>query len=189
MFNLMAAPLVGRDAISRRGQHEIILLILVGPERTALGAKGACAASHRLRQFRHGELGGTAVAASLYGHRPCLRVSGSTAPILEAGGRQTMVELMVAVVPLAAMFSLGYGGPPGSQWAVGTQLTNVGPGQETESNRPLIDQRFDQQKSHKTLKYKGFNKLHNWNGGSLSLRQPSRLQNYLFYQSLTGSGS
>src|SRR3984957_20664203 len=72
MFDPVVAPLVGRNAIARRGQYEILLLTLVGPERAALGTEGAGATGDRLRPRRDGELGGAAVAASLYGHRPCL---------------------------------------------------------------------------------------------------------------------
>jgi DDE domain len=87
MFDLIAAPLVGRDPIARRDEDEIVFVVLISPKYAALGAEGTGAAGYRLGPLRHGELGGAAVATSLDCHRPCLRSRGSTNPSLETVGR------------------------------------------------------------------------------------------------------
>jgi hypothetical protein len=69
MFGPIAPPLVGRNPIARRGQHEVLLTVLVSPEYTAFATEGAVTASHCRRPFRDGELRGPTVAASLYRHR------------------------------------------------------------------------------------------------------------------------
>jgi hypothetical protein len=84
MFDMIAAPLVGRDPIAGGGEDEIVLLILIGPEYAALGSEGTGAAGYRVGPLRHGELGGTAVATSLDCHRLCLLSREPLDPVLEA---------------------------------------------------------------------------------------------------------
>jgi hypothetical protein len=55
----------GRYPIARRGQHEIVLLILIRPQRPALATKRACAAGDRHRPLRYRELGSAAVQPPL----------------------------------------------------------------------------------------------------------------------------
>jgi len=68
MFDQITAPLVGRDAVARRRQDEIVFVVLIGPQCAALGTEGAGAAGYRFGPLRDGELGGSAVATSLDCH-------------------------------------------------------------------------------------------------------------------------
>jgi hypothetical protein len=68
MFDLIDAPLVGRDPIAGGGEDEIVLLILIGPKRASFGTEGAGASSYGVRPFWDAELGGATVAASSYSH-------------------------------------------------------------------------------------------------------------------------
>jgi hypothetical protein len=71
MFNLIAAPLGSRNMIARRGQDEIVFVVLIGPQGAAFGAEGAGGAVYSRRSFRYSELRGAAMATSTYGHRVC----------------------------------------------------------------------------------------------------------------------
>jgi hypothetical protein len=71
MFDQVTAPLIGRDAIARRGQDEIVFVVLIGPQGAAFGAEGARAAGYGRGPFRYGELRSASMATSIYAHRVC----------------------------------------------------------------------------------------------------------------------